>query len=129
MKYPDFIASTGYKEPGGLCGFNCRHSFHPFDPRYDKPTYTEKELEHINDETVKLPNGKEVKTYQATQMQRAMEREVRKAKQGLEMAKSADDTQLQSQYQKMITAQNRKLKSFCESTGLPRQRFRERVTG
>jgi hypothetical protein len=58
-----------------------------------------------------------------------MERDLRKAKQGLEMAKSADDAQLQSQYQKLVTAQNRKLKSFCESTGLPRQRFRERVTG
>lgn len=76
-----------------------------------------------------LQPGGEVKTYQATQMQRAMEREVRKAKQGLEMAKAADDAQLEAQYQKMITAQNRRLKSFCESTGLPRQRFRERVTG
>lgn len=129
MAYPDFVRSTGYKQPGGLCGFNCRHSFHPFDPRYDKPTYTKAELEHINDETVKLPGGKEVKVYQATQIQRAMEREVRKAKQGLEMAKAADNTQLCSQYQKLVTAENRRLKNFCATTGLPRQRFRERVTG
>ena len=129
MKYPDFVQTTGYKEPGGLCGFNCRHSFHPFDPAYDKPTYTKSELEHINDETVQLPNGKEVKTYQATQMQRAMERRVRKLKQGLEMAKAADNTELQMQYQKLVTRENRQLKNFCEATGLPRQRFRERVTG
>lgn len=129
MKYPDFVASTGYKEPGGLCGFNCRHSFHPFDPRYDKPTYTKDQLEHLNDETVQLPNGKEVKTYQATQMQRAMERRVRKLKQGLEMAKAADNTELQLQYEKLVARGNRQLKSFCDSTRLPRQRFRERVTG
>lgn len=128
-EYKDFVTTTGYKQAGGLCGFNCRHSFHPFDPRYDKPLYTSKQLETINDETVQLPNGKAVKTYQATQMQRAMERQVRKLKQGLEMAKAADDPQLQVQYQKLATAENRRLKSFCESTGLPRQRFRERVTG
>ena len=31
-KYKDFVKSTGYGTGGGLCGWNCRHSFIPFDP-------------------------------------------------------------------------------------------------
>lgn len=32
-KYKDFVESTGYGTGGGLCGWNCRHSFIPFDPK------------------------------------------------------------------------------------------------
>ena len=31
-KYKDFVKSTGYGTGGGFCGWNCRHSFIPFDP-------------------------------------------------------------------------------------------------
>jgi len=31
-EYPDFIDSTGYGTGGGLCGWNCRHNFIPFNP-------------------------------------------------------------------------------------------------
>lgn len=129
MSYPDFLKSTGYKKAGGLCGFNCRHSFHPFDPAYDKPLYTDEQLSQLNNETIKLPNGKEVKVYQATQIQRAMERRLRKSKQGLEMAKVSGDTETQLKYKKEINDLDRQLKHFCKSTGLPRQLFRESVNG
>lgn len=129
MSYPDFLKSTGYKQAGGLCGFNCRHSFHPFDPEYDKPLYTKEQLDQLNNETVKLPNGNKVKVYEATQMQRALERNLRKLKQGLELAEVSGNAETQSEYKKMINNANRELKQFCEATGLPRQRFRESVTG
>ena len=32
MDYKDFKESTGYGTGGGLCGWNCRHTFIPFNP-------------------------------------------------------------------------------------------------
>ena len=29
-KYPNFYKETGYGTATGLCGINCRHSFHPY---------------------------------------------------------------------------------------------------
>lgn len=128
-EYKDFVQTTGYKQPGGLCGFNCRHSFHPFDPRYDKPIYTSSQLETINDAEVTLPGGQKVKTYQASQMQREMERNLRRTKREREMAMVVKDTELTQKLGKKIRAQQHNLKMFCATTGLPRQYFRESVKG
>lgn len=35
--YPDFIKTTGYGTPNGLDGYNCRHSFGPYDERISNP--------------------------------------------------------------------------------------------
>ena len=38
-KYPPF-SETGYGTGAGLCGWNCRHSFHAFFPGISAPAYT-----------------------------------------------------------------------------------------
>lgn len=128
-KYKDFIETTGYKLPGGLCGFNCRHSFHPFDPKYDTPVYDEKELEEINSATVTLPNGKEISTYAAAQIQRKMERELREIKRECALAVVVNDTKLANTLKRAVRSKQNELKVFCDSTGLPRIYSRESVRG
>ncbi len=127
--YADFIATTGYKQPGGLCGFNCRHGFHPFDPKYDKPTYTAEQLKQLNETQVRIPGGEQVPLYKATQMQRAMERNLRKTKQELEMAETVQNEKLTGALKTQVRLQQRHLREFCDATGLPRQYFRESVDG
>lgn len=75
-EYANFYTTTGYRKIQGLCGINCRHSFFPFFPGISKRAYTDKELEQYSEKTV-IYNGKIIKKYQAEQMQRGMERELR----------------------------------------------------
>lgn len=75
-EYANFYTTTGYRKIQGLCGINCRHSFFPFFPGISKRAYTDKELEQYSEKTVTY-NGKTIKKYQAEQMQRGMERELR----------------------------------------------------
>lgn len=67
-KYPDFIKSTGYGTGGGLCGWNCRHNFIPFDPKTMKNNLKQYGLEENE------------KAYKISQYQRTCERRIRKSK-------------------------------------------------
>jgi len=137
-KYPDFVSSTGYGTITGLLGINCRHDFYPFYEGISKRSYTDEELEKLNNKTVTY-NKQEIDYYEATQMQRAMERNIRqtkreiagyegialesKAKERIEEAKTriTDKTTQLKQQQK-------ELKDFIEQTGLTRDRARERIS-
>lgn len=67
--------ACGYGSATGLCGINCRHTFFPFY-KGSARTYTNKELNKLKNEKVTY-NGKEYTVYQATQIQRKLERIVR----------------------------------------------------
>ena len=69
----------GYGTGAGLCGWNCRHSFYPFYEGLSKPAYTDEELEKLNEKNI-IYNNKAYSKYEASQMQRALERKVRKYK-------------------------------------------------
>ena len=45
MKYKDFVKSTGYGIVGGLCGWNCRHTFISFNPKTMTNNVKQYELE------------------------------------------------------------------------------------
>ena len=77
-KYPPF-SRTGYGTGAGLCGWNCRHSFYPFYEGLSKPGYTADELEKLNEKKIEY-NGQQYSRYELSQMQRALERRVRKYK-------------------------------------------------
>lgn len=66
--YPDFVDSTGYGTGGGLCGWNCRHNFIPFDPETMKNNLPQYGLEENK------------KMYENHQKQRYFERNIRKYK-------------------------------------------------
>lgn len=122
-KYKDFVETTGYGSGDGLGGWNCRHSFGPFFEGISKPTYTGKDLRDINSKTVEY-NGRQMSLYDASQKQRANEREIRALKReqaGLEGA-GQDVSEVKA---KLRDAQA-KQRDFCSQTGLRRDYFRER---
>ena len=105
--------------------YNCRHSYFGIILGVSEPQYTNKELKQMKEATVKL-NGEEIPYYEATQRQRAMENEIRKAKRSvqiLEKAKLDNETQKNelSQLQKKYT-------DFCKKTGLEKDYNRIKIS-
>lgn len=76
-EYKDFVESTGYGTGGGLCGWNCRHTFTPFNPETMTNNLKEYGLEENGD------------MYLNHQKQRYFERTIRKYKRRLETTKNA----------------------------------------
>lgn len=78
--YEDFESSTGYGTGGGLCGWNCRHTFFAVFPELGPaPTWTQESLDVLNARDIEYNGGKYTQ-YEISQMQRARERTVRKYK-------------------------------------------------
>lgn len=124
--YPDFVLSTGYGTGAGLCGWNCRHSFYPFFEGISENAYNQAELDSYANKTVTY-NGKEIPIYDATQMQRGIERKIRlwKRKEGALDAGGFDN---EAETAKVKEWQSR-MRDFIKQTGLQRQSVREQVVG
>jgi len=123
-KYPDFVAETGFGTGEGLCGWNCRHSFYPFYEGISENAYTQAEVNEYARKTVSY-NGKDISVYEATQKQRAIEREIRKAKRqagGLEAA-GLDNSEARGRIGKL----QEKMRDFIRQTGLRREYVREQI--
>ena len=78
-RYDDFVTATGYGTGPGLCGWNCRHSFYPYFPGSSTRNYTDEQLAAFNVRDIEY-NGQKYTRYEISQMQRALERRVRKYK-------------------------------------------------
>lgn len=136
-KYPDFVSCTGYGTITGLKGINCRHDFYPFFEGLSKRAYTDEEIEKINNETVTYNNEK-INKYDATQMQRKMERAIRQNKReiaGYEgIILEGKDEELIEEARSRLNSKKQELKQnqetlkdFISQTGLARDRARERI--
>lgn len=127
-QYPDFEQTCGYGDVQGILGANCRHSFSPFVEDVMERTYTDEELAHIDDGLGCEYDGKKYTAYEATQMQRRLERTIRKQKRHVNAFKDAgleeDATAAKARLRKL----NAKYREFSEAAGLPEQRERTRVT-
>lgn len=75
------LKDIGYGETTGFKGVNCHHDWLPYYPGSAR-TYTQEQLDVWENEKVKY-NGKEYSKYDATQIQRAMERKIRQDKKEL----------------------------------------------
>lgn len=124
-KYPHFATATGYGTGAGLGGWNCRHSAYAYfegDPR----AYTDERLREMEKETVTY-NGEKMNVYDATQRQRAIERQIRRWKREFKALEAAG----QDPYE--AAAKLRKWqgieKDFTAQTGLKRQSERTEVHG
>lgn len=136
--YPDFVSSTGYGSGGGLCGWNCRHSFFPYFEGLSQSAYPRSKLKEYEEKSVEY-NGQTLKYYDATQMQRGLERRIRATKRELTgysagMKAGGQDVRnaLQDQFNAAsvkLKRQEAKLKDFTRQTGLDRQREREQALG
>lgn len=121
VRYPGLAASTGYGTVTGLAGANCRHTMTPYVPGLSKLPRTDWSAEE------RLHGMTSDEYYGATQVQRRLEREVRRCKRrvalgqerGLDM--TADRARL-GQAQKRV-------RTWCKQNNLPRQLERERAYG
>ena len=107
---------TGYPDdPLGLCGYNCRHTFYPFLEGISEPNPIVKDPEPV---TV---DGRTYTYYQATQVQRRLERELRELKR---QYIGGDKTRLAA-----IKAKEQRYARFCEKAGLKQNLERLYVKG
>lgn len=116
----------------GLCGANCYHSYSPFIKGIDTPTYSEEELDRMNEEenTPKEYNGKTYTAYEAQQRQRQLETAMRADRQKIELLTQggADDDTITGAKAKYFQRQDEYVK-FSKAMGLPQQWERLTVNG
>ena len=123
-EYPDFVSSTGYGTVTGLCGANCRHNFYPFYEGISKRAYTEKELEQMKARTVPY-NGRMLTEYEASQVQRKIERNIRRWKREKAGMKAAGQSTAEAAAK--LKYWRREMESFTRQTGFKRQYSREEI--
>lgn len=123
-KYPDFRSSTGYGTGAGLGGWNCRHSFFPYFEGLSENAYDRQDLKEMNEKTVTY-QGEQISQYEASQIQRGIERKIRywKRQAGTLEAGGLDAS---AETAKVREWQAR-MRDFVRQTRLQRQRFREQI--
>lgn len=116
----------------GLCGANCYHSYSPFIKGIDTPTYSEEELDRMNEEenTPKEYNGRQYTAYEAQQRQRQLETAMRADRQKIELLTQggADDDTITGAKVRYFQRQDEYVK-FSKTMGLPKQWERITVNG
>ena len=123
-KYPDFVSSTGYGEVDGLMGVNCRHTFYPFFEGFSEKAYSQATLDEYANKTIML-NGEKISQYEASQVQRGIERHIRawkRQRDALDAAGLSSDAETAK-----VKEWQGAMRAFIKQTGLNRQRVREQV--
>lgn len=125
--YPNIYEVCGLGAVDGLEGANCRHRRNVWVDGVSERTYTDEQLAHIDDDLGCEFDGKKYTAYEATQMQRRVEREARKLKREKAAYKAAglheDETAVNIRLRRL----NAKYKAFSAAAGLPEQRERMKV--
>ncbi len=104
------LNDIGYGEATGFKGVNCRHDWRPYYKGSTR-TYKDKELKEMANETVSY-NGKQIDKYEASQIQRGIERQIRKDKkdiaglQGILTSNTKDDGLIEKTKVDLLNTQN-----------------------
>lgn len=112
--YDDFETVTGYGTGPGLCGWNCRHNFHAFYPGISVRAYTDEVLAEYTARNIEC-NGQMYTQYEINQMQRALERNVRKYKRLWMAEREAGLDSTTAAFK--LKASRKKLNDFVKATG------------
>lgn len=117
-KYPDFSICR-YGAADGLCGVNCRHRMYPFFEGISQPGNWPGEPEP------RKYNGKTFSYYDATQMQRKMERNIRATRREIEAMESigGDTRALNAKKRQQIQEYHK----FSQAVGIRAKDNRHRV--
>lgn len=122
--YPNIYEVCGLDAVDGLEGANCRHRRFPWVEGVSERTYTDEQLAHIDDGLGCTYDGKAYTAYEATQMQRSIERTIRKLQREKTAYKAAglrdDERAVNIRLRRLST----KYKEFSAAAGLPKQRER-----
>lgn len=125
--YPSIYKVCGLGAVDGLEGANCRHRRFPWVEGVSERTYTDEQLEHIDDGLGCTYDGKTYTAYEATQMQRRVERQIRAQKRLVNAYKSAGLTDDATVANIKLRRLNGKYREFSKAAGLPEQRERMKV--
>lgn len=127
--------SIGYGKADGFKGINCHHEWLPYVEGSVR-TYTQKDLQEINNKTVKY-KGKEISLYEATKKQRELERIIRSDKKrvatlnkALSNTKDVDVVAVKSEIASARSAQQKHTKAlndFLKETSLEKDNSRLKI--
>lgn len=117
-KYPHWNTSS-YGKPDGLLGVNCGHHIYPYVEGVSIRRYFPTEDMDAND-----------KLYKETQMQRALERDVRKQKRECMLYDKLDDEEAFQEAAVKLKSKEARLKEYVDGNpNLHRRKDREQVVG
>lgn len=125
--YPSIYDVCGLGAVDGLEGANCRHRRNVWVEGVSERTYTDAQLEHIDDDLGCTFDGKEYTAYEATQMQRRIERQIIKQKKFVTAYKASEQMDEYRAAKVKLTRLNSKYKAFSEAAKLPLQWGRAKV--
>lgn len=110
---------------------NCGHAAFPIILGVDQPQYTPEELRKFREDNEKgvTIDGKHYTGYEATQMQRKLERAMRREKRRILTAKATGDTETLSAAQTRLQRLKREYARFSDAAGLRTQEDRLHVAG
>lgn len=129
------LDDIGYGEVTGFKGVNCRHDWYPYYAGSTK-TYTQEQLNDWKNEKVNY-NGKDISKYEATQIQRKMERTIRQDKKDIaglngiltsnnqELIKETQDKLIQAKQKMQL--HNSAFNNFLNQTGLEKDYTRLKI--
>lgn len=125
--YPSIYEVCGLGAVDGLEGANCRHRRNVWVEGVSERTYTDEQLAHIDDDLGCEFDGKEYTAYEATQMQRRVERQIINQKKLVTAYKASEQKDEYYAAKAKLARLNAKYKAFSEAAGLPLQWERTRV--
>lgn len=127
------LKDIGYGEITGFKGINCYHDWRPYYEGAAR-TYTDKELKNMKEQSVTY-NNKKITKYDASQIQRDMERQIRQDKKDIAgikgiLTSNNKDIDIASAQAKLKQLQNKynmhttELNDFISQTGLRKDNTR-----
>jgi hypothetical protein len=125
--YPSIYDVCGLGAVDGLEGANCRHRRNVWVEGVSERTYTDEQLAHIDDDLGCEFDGKKYTAYEATQMQRRVERQIIKQKRLVTAYKASEQKDEYYAAKAKLVRLNAKYKAFSEAAGLPLQWERTKV--
>jgi hypothetical protein len=117
------------KRPFGA--WNCRHTVYPVLLGISPPAYSDAELSKMAEQSTAQHEfeGNTYTAYEATQVQRRIEAEIRKSKERAVLAQAAEDDLLRKVEQQRINQLRDKYTDLCKVFGLLNASDRMRVSG
>ncbi len=120
---------AGFRRPIGE--WNCRHTPMSFSTKWSVRKWTKRQLQEFIDENRKgcVINGKHRTLYEASQMMREIETEIRRQKDTAVAAQAAGDDALRQSCQRNINALVRRYAEIAKASGNAEKRERMTVEG
>lgn len=123
VTYEDLKKATGYGSAGGLGGVNCRHNFHPYVPGTSR-AWTKEQLAELEARRVEY-NGQKYTEYEASQIQRGIERDIRALKRTASALEAGG--QDASEYRAKLREAQKAYTDFTKQTGIKKQSARTHI--